>query len=117
MTCSTLNTVLASVPRMLCGMAENGQAFMIMCKQHPRFNTPWIGILFLATIVAIPFLLVDPDHIIVLLIGASTSWLLAYIVAHINVIVLRIRKPNHARPYRTPLFRFRSSSASSVWYV
>lgn len=103
-TCSTVNTVLASVPRMLSGMAENGQAFGLMGRQHSRFDTPWIGILFLAVIVAIPFLLVSPDHIIMLLIGASTSWLLAYIVAHVNVIVLRVRKPQHARPYRTPLY-------------
>ncbi|WP_136065355.1 APC family permease [Modicisalibacter radicis] len=103
-TCSTVNTVLATVPRMLSGMADNGQVFGIMGKLHSRFETPWIGILFLAAIVAIPFLLVSPDNIIVLLIGASTSWLLAYIVAHINVIVLRVRKPGHARPYRTPLY-------------
>lgn len=103
-TCSTVNTVLAAVPRMLSGMADNGQAFAIMGRRHPRFDTPWVGILFLATIVAIPFLLVTPDHIILLLIGASTSWLLAYIVAHINVIVLRTRQPQHARPYRTPLY-------------
>ncbi|MGQ0336034.1 APC family permease [Halomonas elongata] len=103
-TCSTVNTVLASVPRMLSGMADNGQAFGIMGRRHSRFDTPWIGILFLAAIVAIPFLFVSPDNIIMLLIGASTSWLLAYIVAHINVIVLRLRKPQHARPYRTPFY-------------
>lgn len=103
-TCSTVNTVLASVPRMLSGMADNGQVFGIMGKLHPRFGTPWVGILFLAAIVAIPFLSVSADNIIVLLIGASTSWLLAYIVAHINVIVLRVRKPDHVRPYRTPFY-------------
>ncbi|WP_024950929.1 APC family permease [Cobetia crustatorum] len=103
-TCSTVNTVLASVPRMLSGMAENGQVFSIMGKMHSRFDTPWIGIIFLAFVVAIPFLLVKPDHIILLLIGASTSWILAYIVAHINVIVLRVRSPSVKRPYRTPLY-------------
>ncbi|WP_243409077.1 APC family permease [Kushneria phyllosphaerae] len=103
-TCSTVNTVLASVPRMLSGMADNGQAFKIMGRMHSRFNTPWVGILFLALIVAIPFLLVKPDHIVILLVGASTSWLLAYIVAHIDVIVLRRRRPEHRRPYRTPFY-------------
>ncbi|MCM5705065.1 APC family permease [Larsenimonas salina] len=103
-TCSTVNTVLASVPRMLSGMADNGQAFGIMGKRHPRYNTPWVGILFLAAIVAIPFLLVKPDNIVILLIGASTSWLLAYIVAHVDVMVLRRRRPGHRRPYRTPFY-------------
>lgn len=103
-TCSTVNTVLASVPRMIAGMADDGQAFGIMGRKHRRFDTPWLGILFLAVIVAVPFLLVSPDNIVLLLIGASTSWLLAYIVAHINVVVLRFRKPSHARPYRTPFY-------------
>ena len=42
-TCSTVNTVLASVPRMLHGMAVNGQSFPQLKRLHPRFNTPWRG--------------------------------------------------------------------------
>ncbi|SPJ32421.1 APC family permease [Kushneria phyllosphaerae] len=103
-TCSTVNTVLAAVPRMLSGMADNGQAFKIMGKMHPRYNTPWVGIIFLAVGVIIPFLLIRPDQIISLVIAAATSWLLAYIVAHIDVIVLRRRRPEHRRPYRTPFY-------------
>ncbi|MGO2381223.1 APC family permease [Halomonas sp. AOP7-E1-9] len=103
-TCSTVNTVLAAVPRMLSGMADNGQAFSIMGKMHPRYNTPWVGIVFLAIGVVVPFLLIGPDQIITLVIAAATSWLLAYIVAHINVMVLRRRRPDHRRPYRTPFY-------------
>ncbi|MDR5874317.1 APC family permease [Vreelandella gomseomensis] len=103
-TCSTVNTVLAAVPRMLSGMADNGQAFAIMGKLHPRYNTPWVGILFLALGVIVPFLLIKPDQIIALVIAAATSWLLAYIVAHIDVMVLRRRRPAHRRPYRTPFY-------------
>lgn len=103
-TCSTVNTVLAAVPRMLSGMADNGQAFAIMGKMHPRYNTPWVGIVFLALGVIVPFLLIRPDQIISLVIAAATSWLLAYIVAHIDVMVLRRRRPEHRRPYRTPFY-------------
>ena len=101
-TCSTVNTVLAAVPRMLWGMAENGQAFPQMKVLHKRFGTPWIAIVFVAIIIALPFLLMGPDSIITLLIAASTSWLLAYIIAHINVMVLRRRHPDLPRPFRTP---------------
>ncbi|MCM2973301.1 APC family permease [Larsenimonas suaedae] len=103
-TCSTVNTVLAAVPRMISGMAENGQAFAIMGKMHPRYDTPWVSIVFLAVAVLIPFLLIQPEQIISLVIAAATSWLLAYIVAHIDVIVLRRRRPEHRRPYRTPFY-------------
>jgi amino acid transporter len=103
-TCSTVNTVLAAVPRMLCGMAENGQAFPQMKVLHKRFGTPWMAIVFVAAIIALPFLLMGPDSIITLLIAASTSWLLAYIIAHINVMVLRRRHPDLPRPFKTPFY-------------
>lgn len=103
-TCSTVNTVLASVPRMLHGMAVNGQSFPQLKRLHPRFNTPWAAILFMAAIIALPFLLLGQESIVTLLIAASTSWLLAYMVAHLDVIVLRRRHPQLARPFRTPFY-------------
>ncbi|HEX5392028.1 MAG TPA: APC family permease, partial [Rhodocyclaceae bacterium] len=55
---------------------------------------------------AIPILIMGdtPDTITNLVIAASTSWLIAYIVAHVNLIVLRRRYPQAARPFRSPLF-------------
>ncbi len=102
-TCSTINTILASVPRMLHGMAMQKQAFPQLKAQN-RYNAPWVGIVMMAVCTAIPFMLVDIDSLIVLVIAATTSWLLAYIVAHIDVLVLRRRLPNQERPYRTPFF-------------
>ena len=102
-TCSTINTVLASVPRMLSGMADNKQAFPQLNIKN-RFQTPWVAIMMIAVLTSIPFLLLGIDSLIMLVIAATTSWLLAYIVAHINVMVLRKRMPNHNRPYRSPFF-------------
>ncbi|MFM2476901.1 APC family permease [Celerinatantimonas sp. MCCC 1A17872] len=102
-TCSTLNTILASVPRMLHGMAMEKQVFPIF-KAKNRRKAPWVGILFIAVSTAIPYLLVDESSLIVLVIAATTSWLLAYIVAHIDVIVLRLRLPKEERPYKTPFY-------------
>lgn len=102
-TCSTINTILAAVPRMLQGMAEQGQAFPQL-KAKNRFDAPWVGILMIAGLTTIPYFALGIDSLITLVIAATTSWLLAYIVAHINVIVLRKRMPNHPRPYRTPFY-------------
>lgn len=102
-TCSTVNTIFAGLPRMLKGMAEEKQAFPIL-KATNRFGTPWVGIVMMAVLSVIPFLITDIDSLIVLVIAATTSYLLAYIVAHINVIVLRQRMPEHERPYRTPFY-------------
>lgn len=102
-TYSTVNTVLAAIPRMLQDMAKKGQVFP-MLKANSRFDTPWVGILMMAALPTIPYLLLDIDSLITLVIAATTSWLLAYIVAHINVLVLRRRLPDHPRPYRTPFY-------------
>lgn len=102
-TCSTINTVLASVPRMLHGMAEQKQAFPQL-KAKNRFDAPWVGIVMMTLFIAIPYIALDIDSLITLVIAATSSWLLAYIVAHINVIVLRKRLPNHDRPYKTPFY-------------
>ncbi|MCV2401914.1 APC family permease [Marinomonas sp. C2222] len=102
-TCSTMNTVLAAVPRMLQGMAEQGQVFPQL-KAKNKHDAPWVGILMISVLTTIPFFIFGIDSLIMLIIAATTSWLLAYCVAHINVIVLRKRLPNHDRPYRTPFF-------------
>jgi amino acid transporter len=44
------------------------------------------------------------DTVIVLLIAGGSLWLMAYIVAHLDVMILRRRYPDMARPFRTPLY-------------
>ena len=44
--------------------------------------------------------------IIVFLSSAAAVWLVAYIVAHIDLIVLRRRYPGFSRPYQSPLYPF-----------
>lgn len=105
-TCSTLNTSLAAIPRMLYGMAQNGQAFPQLKKQLPNTGTPWVAVLFVAAITGLPMILMgdNPDAIGLLLISAAIAWLLAYIITHINVIALRKRYPDLERPYKTPFY-------------
>ncbi len=102
---SLLNTVLAAVPRMILGMANNGQVFPVFKYIHPRFQTPVVAILFVG---ALPMLGLawsrgDVSSILPLVIAASIAWLLAYMVAQISLLVLRYRHPGWARPFRVPL--------------
>jgi amino acid transporter len=39
-----------------------------------------------------------------LVLSATACWFVAYIVMHLNVLVLRRRHPDWARPYRSPWF-------------
>ncbi|MCK1788756.1 APC family permease [Pseudomonas violetae] len=103
-TCSTLNTSLAAIPRMLSGMAQNGQAFPCFKRLSKSTGAPWVAVLFVAAITGLPILLMGVDSINLLLIAAALAWLLAYIIVHVDVIVLRMRYPNLARPFRTPFY-------------
>ncbi len=105
-TCSTVNTCLASIPRMLYGMAQNGQVFPQFKILSKGTQTPWVAVLFVAAITGVPMVLLadQPESIGLLLISAAIAWLLAYIITHINVIALRRRYPNIARPYKTPFY-------------
>jgi amino acid transporter len=101
---SLLNTVFAAVPRMLSGMAENGQVFPIFKRTHRRFGTPVVAILFVAVLplVGLAWSHGDANAILPLTIAASVSWLLAYMVAQISLMVLRVRHPHMRRPFRVP---------------
>jgi len=105
-TASTVNTVIAVVPRMLYGMAANKEVPAFLGKLHPKFRTPWIAILFLSGVIAAFFFggIAESTNILVFLLAAVSSWLLAYIVAHIDVIVLRLRYPKLKRAYKAPFF-------------
>lgn len=105
-TCSTLNTSLAAIPRMLYGMACSGQAFPQFKRLSPRANTPWVAVLFVAAITGLPILVMGQNAaaINLLLLSAALAWLLAYIIVHLDVIALRRRYPHLARPFRTPFY-------------
>ncbi|HBX56298.1 APC family permease [Pseudomonas sp. UBA2684] len=103
-TCSTLNTSLAAIPRMLRGMAQRGQAFPCFKRLSARTGSPWVAVLFVAAITGLPIVLMGQDSINLMLIAAALAWLLAYIITHVDVIVLRKRYPHLARPYRTPFY-------------
>lgn len=104
-TASCVNTVMASMPNMLYGMAKNRQVLPQFSKLS-RYNSPWVGILFMTLAIGTPLSLMKSHMgtITTLLISASVSWFLAYAISHINVIVLRIKQPNLPRPFKTPLY-------------
>ncbi|MBY5968701.1 APC family permease [Halomonas denitrificans] len=105
-TCSTVNTSLASIPRMLQGMAEQGQAFPALGWLTSSTRVPWVAVLFIAAVTGLPLLVWgnDPGTVGLLLTAAAIAWLIAYIIAHVNVIALRRRHPDAQRPYRTPFY-------------
>lgn len=105
-TIGLINGILAGVSRMLYGMAINGQAFAVFARRHPKYGTPWIAIIFMAVLCGVPLVFLGnrPDTVMTLVVSASSAWLFAYIIAHVDLLVLRRRYPLAPRPFRSPWF-------------
>lgn len=101
-----INSALAAIPRLLYGMAHHGQLPKLFMRLHPKWKTPWFGILFLTMLITVPLFIFNskPDALLMLLISAAGCWLLTYITAHINLVVLRKKYPHHSRPFKSPFF-------------
>lgn len=100
-----LNTVLASVSRMVQGMAQSGQLPALLAREN-RAGAPAPALVALALGIAavrVP-LGMDAGSILSLTVAAAGCWLIAYMIVHIDLIVLRFRLPDTPRPFRSPWF-------------
>ncbi|MGO1737054.1 MAG: APC family permease [Leucobacter sp.] len=106
---STGNSYLAAIPRMLYGLANEGLLPKWFGKVSRRTRVPWASMLVTAGCMASVLLystFTDGgiDLILSLISIACTTWLLSYIIAQVDVIVLRKKYPNAHRPFKTPLY-------------
>lgn len=103
---ATINTLMAGLPRILYGMAVDGALPKAFAYLHPRLKTPLVGI---AVSAAIPCLHAwilhgDVDRLANLVLAAVCAWAVAYVLVTASIIALRIRRPDLARPYKSPWF-------------
>lgn len=102
---STIDTLIAATPRMLYGLAREGMLPRIFAYINPRFRTPWVSICAVTLLIASPLALaITIDTIITLILIAAVTWLLSYIIAQVDVMVLRRKYPDARRPFKTPLY-------------
>jgi amino acid transporter len=121
---ATINTLLAGIPRILYGMAKDRAFPPVFGWLHPRYKTPWAGIALAVVLPAAHAIWIqgDIDSIIVLILAAVCAWLFSYILVNISVIVLRSRRPDLDRPFRTPWFPVPQVLATvgmliTIWYI
>lgn len=103
---SLINAVLGAVPRMLHGMALNGQVFPIFKRVSRSRQVPVPALLFVAAcpVVGLIWARGDANNILPLMIAATICWMLVYLLAHVVLLVLRARRSELARPFRTPFY-------------
>jgi len=98
-TLGTVNVAMMTYPRVFFAMAEDRLFFRAMAAVHPRYATPYAAIV-LAAALGIAYVTVRSFEqlIEIFILGSLPFWALAVGA----VFVLRRRRPDLPRPYRTP---------------
>jgi amino acid transporter len=119
-----INTIMAGLPRIMYGMAIDGALPRIFAYLHPRLKTPLVGIAVAAAIPCLHAWLIGGDigRLGNLVLAAVCAWGFAYILVTLSVVLLRLRRPDLPRPYRSPLFPLPQivsivGIAIAMWYI
>jgi APA family basic amino acid/polyamine antiporter len=100
---STMVVMLLGQSRVFFSMSRDGLLPKWASAVHTRFRTPYISSIFVGIFVAI-FASIIPISILGELVSIGT--LLAFVIVCAGVWILRRRKPQLARPFRTPWVPF-----------
>ena len=102
-TFGALNGTLLVNPRVFYAMAADGLLFRPLARVHPRYNTPHVSIA-VYTVLALVFVWSRSfEQLIESFVLGTWPWLALAVAA---VMVLRRRRPDMERPYRTPGYPF-----------
>jgi amino acid transporter len=96
---SLYNAYLAANARTALAMAEAGQLPRFLARVHPRFGTPHASILALALAHAV----LATGSFETLLVIDVFLFVMSYFLIFASAVVLRVREPALARPFRIPL--------------
>jgi APA family basic amino acid/polyamine antiporter len=93
------NAGLIGISRLVYSMGIHRQMPDALRRLHPRFRTPYIGIIVFS---AFAILVTLPGKATFLGAVYSFGALLSFTMAHVSVIRLRFTKPDFPRPYKGP---------------
>ena len=97
---SVVLVLLLGQTRIFYAMSRDGVIPPAFAEIHPRFATPWKGTIITGIACAVMAGLLPLDILGELV---SIGTLAAFVIVCAGVMVLRVRAPNAARPFRTPL--------------
>ena len=93
------NAGIIGVSRLVYSMGLHRQMPDRLRRLHPKYGTPWIGILVFGAIACVAMLPGQADFL-----GYMYAFgaMLSFSIAHASVIRLRVTQPDRRRPYRGP---------------
>jgi len=98
---SVLLVLMMGQPRILFAMSRDGLLPPFLSKVHARFQTPYLSTAMTGAVVAVAAAFTPIDVSSEL---CSIGTLFAFMIVCAGVLVLRITRPDLARPFRVPLF-------------
>src|SRR5205807_2628420 len=93
------NAGIIGVSRLVYSMGLHRQVPDQLRRLHPRFRTPWIGILVFGGVACLTLI---PGQATFLGNMYAFGAMLSFTIAHVSVIRLRVVDPDRPRPYRGP---------------
>jgi APA family basic amino acid/polyamine antiporter len=96
---SVILVMLMGQPRIFFSMSKDGLLPPVFSRIHPRFKTPYVSTL-ITGFIALILAGILPINILGELVSIGT--LLAFAIVCIGVIILRIKRPDIHRTFRTP---------------
>lgn len=101
---STQNSTVNGLASICQGMAKLNMMPQIFGKTNKK-NVPWFGVVFVSAFIFLFAALSDSssDAISFLILVGSVFWMISYILAHIDVLILRKRLPKAPRSFKVPL--------------
>jgi APA family basic amino acid/polyamine antiporter len=93
------NAGIIGVSRLVYSMGLHRQLPDSLRRLHPKFATPWIGIMIFGAIACVTII---PGQATFLGNMYAFGAMLSFTIAHLAVIRLRVTQPDHPRPYRGP---------------
>jgi len=100
---SVMLVMLLGQSRVFYSMSRDGLLPAVFSKIHPKFRTPYLITLVTGVVVAI---IAGLFPIVVLGEMVNIGTLLAFAIVSASVIVLRVRRPDLPRPFKTPGYPF-----------
>ncbi|MGN0154076.1 MAG: APC family permease [Lachnospiraceae bacterium] len=100
---STQNSTVNGLSSICQGMAKMNMMPQIFAKTNKK-NVPYFGVIFVSVFIFLfAYLSNDSsDAISFLILAGSVFWMVSYILAHIDVLILRKRLPKAPRSFKVP---------------
>jgi APA family basic amino acid/polyamine antiporter len=93
------NAGIIGASRLVYSMGLHRQVPDRLSRLHPRYSTPWIGILLFGAVACVTIIPGEAEFL-----GNMYAFgaMLSFTIAHAAVVRLRIKDPDRPRPYRGP---------------